>query len=101
MVCYSRVVKIMGPFWVPNIIRPHNIQGTQKGTIILTTTHMMVYYSLLWYGIILLYDSNSRLWYIMVYFGIFWYILVYYGIFWYIMVYYGVLWYIMVYHGML
>ena len=34
------VVKIMVPFWVPNI-RCCIIIGTQRGTIILTTTHMI------------------------------------------------------------
>ena len=35
------VVKIMVPFWVLNIVRPI-IQGTQKRTLILTTTHLGV-----------------------------------------------------------
>ena len=34
------VVKIMVPFWVPLNIRCRIIIGTQKGTIILTTTHV-------------------------------------------------------------
>ena len=34
------VVKIMVPFWVPIIIRHLLLSGTQKGTLILTTTHV-------------------------------------------------------------
>ena len=34
------VVKIMVPFWVPQKIRCRIIIGTQKGTIILTSTHI-------------------------------------------------------------
>ena len=34
------VVKIMVPFWVPNIIR-HLLLGYPKRTIILTTTHVV------------------------------------------------------------
>ena len=32
-----------GPFWGTLYIRCRTIMGTQKGTIILTTTHMYVY----------------------------------------------------------
>ena len=35
------VVKIRVPFWVPLNIRCRTILGTQKGTIILTTTHTL------------------------------------------------------------
>ena len=31
---------MMGPFWIPIIIRPPILLGTQKGTIILTTNHI-------------------------------------------------------------
>ena len=34
------VVKIRVPFWVPIIIRHLLFRGTQKGAIILTTTHV-------------------------------------------------------------
>ena len=34
------VVRIIVSFWVPIIIRNLIFRGTQKGTIILTTTHM-------------------------------------------------------------
>ena len=34
------VVKIMVPFWVPIIIRHPILMVPQKGTIILTTTHI-------------------------------------------------------------
>ena len=37
------IVKIMVPFWVPLIIRPRIIIGTQKGTIILTIPHMLIF----------------------------------------------------------
>ena len=37
----SVVVKIMVPFWVPEIMGAVLIIGTQKGTIILTTTHVV------------------------------------------------------------
>ena len=36
------VVKIMVPFWVPSIVRHQVFFRTEKGTIILTTTHMDV-----------------------------------------------------------
>ena len=34
------VVKIMVPFWIPNIIRPLIFRVPQNGTIILRTTHI-------------------------------------------------------------
>ena len=34
------VVEIMVPFWVPSILGAGIIIGIQKGTIILTTTHI-------------------------------------------------------------
>ena len=37
------VVKIMVPFWIPIIIRPLIFRVLQKGTIILTTTHIGIY----------------------------------------------------------
>ena len=36
------VVKIMVPFWVPIIIRPLIFRVPKKGTIILTTTHVVL-----------------------------------------------------------
>ena len=34
------VVRIMAPFWVPNIARHRIFRVAQKGTLILTTTHV-------------------------------------------------------------
>ena len=36
------VVKIMVPFWVPNIVRHLLFRVPKKGALILTTTHMQV-----------------------------------------------------------
>ena len=36
------VVKIMVPFWAPNIVRHLIFRVPQKGTLILTPTHMQV-----------------------------------------------------------
>ena len=40
--CMWVVVKIRVPFWVPIKSTAPIIQGTQKGTLILTTTHVCV-----------------------------------------------------------
>ena len=36
------VLKIMVPFWIPIVMTAPNIQGTQKGTIILTIPHLCI-----------------------------------------------------------